>query len=270
MTIARYLVLLISVAFGIRAAAPKPETIAAFDRYVKITEDGFAQHQGPESFLWVDGHPKEKSLVWLGQSAVIPMQTLDQGKEIEIPDGAIQHWLGAIFVENANANVENARGLLLNFAGYKDFFRQQIIESKLNKHEGDQYDFFLRFYKKQVSTVMLNVNETAKYTLIDPVRWSVACHSTHVGEVEHPKDKKKRDQERSPEEAAGYLWRFNFYFRVQQSDNGMYIELEVITLAREEGGKLSPGRFLNGFQSFPNDLTQAILENLNNIFPHRR
>jgi hypothetical protein len=266
----RYLALLVCVFSGLRAADLKPETTAAFDRYVKLTEEGFAKNQGFENFLWLDHHPKEKSLVWLGQSVIVPLQTLDQGKEIEVPDGVIQDWLGAVYLEHVNATADNVRGLLMNFAGYKDFFKQQIIESKVNKHEGDQYDFFLRFYKKQFSTVVLNVNETAKYTLIDPTHWTVACHSTKIGEVEHPKNKKKLDQERSPKEAAGYLWRFNFYFRVQQSDNGVYVELEIISLAREASGRIDPSRFLNGFQSFPHDLTEAILETLQNIWPHRR
>jgi hypothetical protein len=264
----RYLALLVLVASGLPAADLKPETIAAFDRYVKLTEEGFAKNQGFENFLWLDHHPKEKSMVWLQQSIVAPMQTLDQGKAIEVPDGVIQHWLGVVYLENAD--VDHVRGLLMNLAGYKDFFKLQIIESKVIKQQGDQYDFFLRFYKKQISTVVLNVNETGKYTLVDPLRWTFASHSTHIGEVEHPKDKKKLDEEHPAEEGAGYLWRFNFYWRVQQSDNGVYVELEVITLARQTTGLINPSKFLTGFQSFPQDLTQYLMDTLDNIFPHHR
>src|SRR6202021_4131261 len=138
----RYFGLLVLVSFALRAAELKPETIAAFDRYVKLTEDGFAKNQGFENFLWLDHHTKEKSMVWLQQSIVSPLQTLDQDKEIEVPDGVIQHWLGVVYLENAD--VDHVRGLLMNLAGYKDFFKQQIVESKVNKQQGDQYDFFLR------------------------------------------------------------------------------------------------------------------------------
>jgi hypothetical protein len=264
----RYFALLVLVSFALRAAELKPETIAAFDRYVKLTEDGFAKNQGFENFLWLDHHTKEKSMVWLQQSIVSPLQTLDQDKEIEVPDGVIQHWLGVVYLENAD--VDHVRGLLMNLAGYKDFFKQQIVESKVNKQQGDQYDFFLRFYKKQISTVVLNVNETGKYTLVDPVRWTFAAHSTHIGEVEHPKDKKKLDEEHPAEEGAGYLWRLNFYWRVQQADNGVYVELEVITLARQTSGLINPSKFLTGFQTFPHDLTQYLMDTLDVIFPHHR
>lgn len=264
----RYLALFIVALSGLRADELKPETAAAFDRYVKITEDGFAKHRGFEDFLWLDHHPNEKSMVWLQQSIVKPIETLDQGKEIEVPGGVIQHWLGVTYLENADA--DHMRGLLMNLAGYKDFFKEQIIESQVTKHDGDNYDFFLRFHKKQFRTVVLNMDETAKYTLIDPSKWTVACHSTHIGEAEHPKNKKKLDENRPEEDSAGYLWRLNFYWRVQQADNGCYVELEVITLAREEAGLLHPSRYLASFQSFPHDLTQYLIDTLEQLFPHHK
>ncbi len=264
----RFLSLLLLVSPVLPAADLQPETIAAFDRYVKLTEDGFSKRQGFENFLWLDSHPQEKSMVWLQQSIVRPIQTLDQGAEIEVPDGVIQHWLGAIYLENADA--DHLRGLLMNFAGYKDFFKLQIVDSKLIKQTGNQYDFFLRFQKKQISTVVLNVNETGQYTLIDPTRWWVACHSTHIGEAEHPKNKKKLDLERPAEEGAGYLWRLNFYWRVHQADNGSYVELEVITLARQTRGLVNPSRFLTGFQTYPQELTQYLIDTLEQLFPHHR
>ena len=266
----RYLSLLVFITYVVQAAELKPETNAAFDRYVKLTEDGFAKNQGFENFLWLDHHSSEKSLVWLGQSVVSPLQTLDQGREIEVPDGVIQHWLGAVYLERSDVDMEHLRGLLLNFDGYKDFFKQQIIDSKLIKHDGDQFEFSLRFYKKQFSTVVLNVNESGMYTLVDPTRWAFASHSTHIGEAEHPKNKKKLAEERAPEDAAGYLWRLNFYWRVQLSDNGAYVELELISLARPEGGLINPSRLLVGLQTFPKDLTQYLIDGVDGIFFHHR
>ena len=265
-----YFLLLLTGVSILRAADLKPETIAAFDRYVKLTEEGFAKNQGFENFLWLDHHPNEKSLVWLQQSIVRPLQTLDHGAPIEVPDGVMQHWLGVVYLENMDTDAGHLRGLLMNFPGYQDFFKQQIIQSKLIRQEGDNYDFSLRFYKKQFSTVVLNVDESGKFTMIDPFKWTVACRSTHVGEAEHPRNKKKLDEERPAEDVAGYLWRLNFYWRVQQADNGCFVELEVITLAREEGGLLHPARFLAGFQDFPRQLTQYLIDTLEALFPHHR
>ena len=129
-----------------------------------------------------------------------------------------------------------------------------------------RYDLLLRLYKKKVGEVVLNVDETAKYTVLDPLRWTLALHSTHIGEVEHARDKKKFDQERSPEEVAGYLWRLNLYVRVQQADSGVYIETEVISLAHQPEGNLSPSHFLNGFEDFPREFTQGMVATFETIF----
>jgi hypothetical protein len=260
--------LLIGALSGLQADDLKPETAAAFGRYIKLTEANFDAQKGFEDFLWLDHHPNEKSLVWLQQSVVKPLQTLDQGKEIEVPDGVIQHWLGATYLENTD--IEKMRATVINFAPYKDWFRAQIIQSNLTRHEGDTTDVAFRFYKKQFKTMVLNVNETCKYIPIDEQRFRAVCHSTHVGEAEYPKNKKKLDQERAPEDAAGYLWRLNFYWRIQQADNGCYVELEVISLARQEGGRLSPSRYLTGFQSFPQDLTQYLIDTMEVLYPHHK
>jgi hypothetical protein len=145
----RYLPLLAGALSGLPAAELKPETAAAFDRYVKLTEDGFAKNQGFENFLWLDHHPKEKSLVWLSQSVIAPLQTLDQGQAIEVPDGVIQHWLGVVYLEGIT--LDRVRDVALNFADYKTFFKQEVIDSKLIKHNGEQFDALVRFYKAQIS-----------------------------------------------------------------------------------------------------------------------
>jgi hypothetical protein len=247
------------------AAEPQPETAAAFDRYVKLTEEGFAQHEGLQDFLWLDHHPNDKTMVWMQQSVLVPMQTLDHGAPIEVPGGVIQHWLGAFYAEGADAG--GSGRVMLNFAQYKDYFKPEIIDSKVKKRDGEQYDLLLRLYKKQISTVVLNVDGIARSKALDSKRWTLNFHSTHIGEVEHPKDKKKLDQERSPEETEGYLWRLNLYFRFEQRDNGVYIEFEVLSLARDFEGKLNRSKLLTGFQDFPHEFAQDMLAALEKMFP---
>lgn len=259
----------ILVSVTVRAAELKPETTAAFDRYVKVAEEEMDQHKGFRDFLWLDRQDaKQKSMVWLGQSTIVPLTTLDHGQQIEVPDGEIQHWLGLAFLEKST--LEKMSMILLNFNEYFHMIPLQVIESKTTKHAGDQYEAFLRLYKKQVSAVVLNVDESAKYTQLDPMRAVIACHSTHIGEVARPSKKKTYDQERPAEDAAGYLWRLNVYLRMEEADNGVYVEIEVITLARKAGGLINASRFLNGFQSFPQELVQGYISALEYIYPRRR
>jgi hypothetical protein len=113
------------------AADLKPETSAAFDHYVKLTEEGIDKRTGSD-FLLLEKNAKQKTLVWLGQNVIEPKKTLDQDHEIDIPDGLLQDWIADIFVERET--IDSVRDLLLNFTDYKDNFKQQITKSKSVKH----------------------------------------------------------------------------------------------------------------------------------------
>ena len=92
------------------AADLKPETAAAFDHYVKLTEEGIDKRTGSD-FLLLETNAKQKTLVWLGQNVIEPKKTLDQGREIDIPDGLLQDWIADIFLERET--VDRVRDFLL-------------------------------------------------------------------------------------------------------------------------------------------------------------
>jgi hypothetical protein len=254
---------LIAAASLLRAAELKPETAAAFDRYIQLTEAEM-QARTPQNFLWIDQHRKEKTMVWLSQDMIVPRETLDHGQKIDVPDGIIQHWFGAIYVETGT--LERVRDMLLNYADYKNFFKQQVLDSKLVKHDGDNFDAFLRLGKKQLTQVVLNVDLASKYTSVDPMRATIASHSTRIAEAQHPNKKKTYDQEVPAADQNGYLWRLNMYWRFEVTDVGLYVELELISLARPTG-TLHPGRLLNGFQTFPRELVDGFFDGLRQGFP---
>ncbi len=252
----------------ISAAELPPATAAAFDRYTKLTEEALKKPPVPHHWLWLDQHPKEQSLVWLGQSEITPQKTLDQGHEIEIPDASLQDWLGVTLMEGVT--LERVRDFVLNYADFKYYFKQYFTDSRLVKRDGDNFDAFLRLARKQFSTVILNINVSSSYVAFDPAHAYVICRSTHIGEVAHPKEKDLAAQERPAADAYGYLWRLNQYWRIEQTADGVYVELESITLSRPAGG-LNPARFLNSFvQDFPRELVEGMLEGLHQAFPRPR
>ena len=229
-----------------------------------LVEEQIKTRVGPHNFLWLDQNPKEKSLAWFSQDVIQPLKMLDNGKEIPVPDGLIQDWLGAIFLEGAT--LERVRDLLTGFADYKNSFKQQFADSRLVKRDGDHFDAFLRIYKRQLQSVALNANLSADYTLLDPSRAYLICRSTHIGEALHP-NKKNSSEERSPEDEYGYLWRMNLYWRLAYADNGVYAELELISLSRDEGGHRL-GRLLNGFiENFPREFVAGFMDGLRQAFP---
>src|SRR5262245_34753990 len=78
----------------------KPKSLAAFDRYVQLTEARMnAEVTGASPFLWVDRQaPKDrtKALAQLqrGEVVVSKLETRDGKKEIDVPDAMLHHWIG--------------------------------------------------------------------------------------------------------------------------------------------------------------------------------
>ena len=185
-----------------------------------------------------------------------------------MPDASFQDWLGTTLLEGVT--LERIRDFILNYTDYKYYFKQYFKDSRLIKRDGDIFDAFLRLSRKQFATVVLNINLTASYVALDPTHAYVISHSTHIGEVAHPKVKDPSGQERSADDAYGYLWRLNQYWRIEQTTDGVYVELESLTLSRPAGG-LTPQRFLTGFvQDFPKEFVVGMLDGLHQAFPALR
>jgi hypothetical protein len=256
----RYFVLALGLATAlpIRAVELQPATTAAFDHYIKLTEAELSQRMTAKNFLYLDKHPREKSALWLGQPQVLPHQTLDQGQEIPIPGGLVQDWIGAMFLPGVN--LEKVRAVLQDYPNYKNYFKPEVIESRLDKRDGDRFNIFLRLTKTQVLTVVLNSNYTVQYGQIDPTRMYVNSHSTRIAEVKNPK-KKKYDQEEPVGDDDGLLWRIDSYWRLQEADNGVYAELEAVSLSRDI--PLGLGFLVKGFlEQFPKESMENTLKGL--------
>jgi len=247
-----------------RASEAPPAAVAAFDRYTTLVEEQNKTRTGPQKFLWLDEHLKEKSMAWFSQDVIVPHKMLDSGKEIPVPDGTIQDWIGAVFVEGVT--LDRVRDVITDFTDYKSTFKQQVADSREMKREGDHWDAFLRIYKRQLQSVALITILSADYTLVDPARAYLICRSTHIGEAVHP-NQKNSSEVRSAEDAYGYLWRLNLYWRLEQADNGVYAEVELISLSRDVSGSRL-GRLLNGFvQTFPQDFVAGLMDGMRLAFP---
>ena len=243
-----------------RAASLAPETNTAFERYLQAAEAAMDQRSGAR-FLSFEQDPKQKTIIWLGQTVIEP-KSVDP--PIDVPGGLVQDFIGTLYLEGAT--LERVRDMILNFADYKVFFRQQIIESRLARRDRDRFEGMLRLYKRQVTPIVLNTQFTAVFKSIDAQHAAIAIRSTHIGEAAHPGKKKTYDQERPDDDREGYLWRLNLYWRLARADNGVYAELELISLARPSSG-LHTGRYLTGYENFPRELEEAILDEMKRAFP---
>ena len=214
----------------------KPVTVGAFDRYVQATEariDKEVTQPGP--FLYLEGLPEPQRLATLetvrkGEIYMERLQTRDpSGSVIEAPDGLIHHWIGAVFLPGAT--LKDVLDLVQDYDHHQDIYKPEVVRSRLIKHEGNDYQIYYRLRKKKVITVTLNTNHDVHYFPIDATHCrsrSVATRIAEVADADRP-----GEHEKPIGHDGGFLWRLNSYWRFEEKDQGVYVEVESISLTRD-------------------------------------
>ena len=216
------------------AAELKSGTIAAFERYQRAAEAAMEEDLSTtDRFLRIfrgDAARRREieSLLRQGQVAVERLQATENGKRIDVPDGLIHHWVGTVFVPDLH--VDEAVALMRDYDRHSQYFRPNVVQSKILERDGDRLRVFLRFYFKKVIAVTVNTESSVLYTRRDADRVSSTIRSTRVAEVQNPGAPNERELPVGRD--SGYLWRLNTYWRYWERDGGTYIECESITLTR--------------------------------------
>jgi hypothetical protein len=223
------IVVLALVTATLAAADLQPQTVAAFDRYVRATEAQMV----PEPFLRVDGLSdveRRAALAKLsrGEVYIERLSTREAGKSIDVPNGLIHHWLGAVFVPGATLG--QAVDLMQDYDRHAEIFKPAIARSKLVSRDGDVFRVELRFSMKKVITVVVNTENEARFTRLGSDRAQSRIYSLRIAEVADPGTPQER--ERPVGRDGGYLWRLNTYWRFLERDGGTYVQCEAVSLTR--------------------------------------
>lgn len=220
---------------NVQAADLRPATVNAFERYVKAAEARMdRQGRSPSDFLYIEQLPKPQydeamSMLRQGQVYVKRLQTLDPaGHEIDVPGGMVHHWVGAVLVpgHSLGATFE----VLKDYNDYKEIYKPQVVRSRLIRHQGDDYEIYLRLQKKTVVTVTLDTWYHIHFAQIDATQGYTRSFSTRIQQVEDAGT--PREHLDPVGHDSGYLWRINSYWRYEQVKGGVIIEWESISLSR--------------------------------------
>ncbi len=233
--IALALAAMLTVANSATAAELSPKTTAAFDHYVALSEAKIdASLNDRQTFLWVDRLPPEQRASILarlraGDVVIERMQTLENGKPIDVPGGLIHYWIGTVFIPGAT--LTQTLALVEDYNHQSEYYRPRVLASKILWNNGNDYRVYLRLYEKKVLTCVLDTQHEVHYAIIDSSHAWSRSRSTEIREVagwgksgEHNLPVGRDD---------GYLWRMNTYWRFQQKDGGTYVECQSISLTRD-------------------------------------
>ena len=213
----------LAVGGALRGAELKPETSAAFDRYIRQTEQRL---DARKNFLWADGSPELEGRILHGAVVVEP----NGGRaQTGVPDGIIHDWVGCVFLPGVP--LARTMAFMRDYNHQADFYKPQVVDAKILEQHGDHYRVSMRLLKKQVLTVVLDTEHDVQYVPADATRWRSSSRSTRIAEVD--KVGKPGEHDLPNGAGQGFLWRLNSYWRFQERDGGTWVECEAISLTRD-------------------------------------
>ena len=216
----------------VEAAELKKETAAAFDRYIGASEGRIKSelHNGP--FLFVDELPETRrweayAQLRKGQVLVKRVNTKAEGP-IEVPQGLIHDWIGVLFIPNTS--LSQTLAVVQDYDNHQNIYKPEVRHSKLLSRNGDNFKVFVQLYKKSLVTVVINADFDINYERLGTNRAVSRSYSTRLAEVQNAG---QTDEHEMPvDDAHGYLWRFYSYWRFEEKDGGVYVQIESIGLSR--------------------------------------
>jgi hypothetical protein len=218
----------------VEAAELKKETAAAFERYVGTSEkriNSELHNSGP--FLFIDELAETRrveaySQLREGKVLIKQVNTKVEGHPIKVPHGLIHDWIGVLFIPNTS--LSQTLAVVQDYDNHRNIYKPEVRDSKLLKRNGDNFKVFLRLYKKSQVTVVINGNFDINYERLGTNRAVSRSYSTRLAEVENVGQTDEREM--PVDDAHGYLWRLYSYWRFEEKDGGVYVQLESIGLSR--------------------------------------
>jgi len=223
--------LLVRLAEG---AELKAETLAAFDRYIRVTEARMEDDLREDHFFFIDRLPDNRrhtidAKLLHGTVEIQRLQTFEEGRTIPVPGGMIHHWAGVIFVPNAT--LPQVRAIVEDYDELEKYFKPDIRQSKLLERNGNESKTYLQLFKKSMVTVLLNANFENTDTQFSGTRAQTKSYSSRIAEVA---SQGKPDEHELPVGMDhGYMWRLYIYWRFEEKRGGVYLQIEVVALTRK-------------------------------------
>jgi len=216
------------------AAELKQETTEAFNQYVRITEDRMTEgmREG-RTFLWVDTFPelqRDKLYTQLRQGNIVieQLETLENEKPIRVPNGLIHHWIAVGFVPGVT--LRQVLALMQDYDHHEGIYKPDVLRSRLLNADGNCFKIYLRLHQKAILTAVFNAEFDVFYFPLDENRTHSRSYSTRIAELENPDRSDEREKPIGKD--RGFLWRLNSYWRFQEKDGGVYVQLESVALSR--------------------------------------
>jgi hypothetical protein len=193
------------------AGQPRPETQREFECYVQSAE---ARMDARKAFLLADSDSAlNQQLISEKRIATIAVNGANPHK---LAGGHLYDWMGVVFIPGAK--LDKLVRMLQDYDHRAAYFPETIATSKLLcRTNTDRFTYRMRMKEPAV----IDVESDVVWERVDGHRWRCRSYSTKTQEV--GKD-------------HGYLRQLYSYWRFAETEQGVYVEAETITLSDEFGG----------------------------------
>src|SRR4051812_21520114 len=136
--------LVLAASLTSKGAELNPETIKAWDTYVKVQNARVAEYSNGVPFLWSDQSVDRLRRLHKGEAIVAPFGENPH----QVFQGLIHHWIGVVFLPGTRLN--DVLSVVRDYGRYKDVYAPNVIESALLRQTETEDTFSLRMLNKAV------------------------------------------------------------------------------------------------------------------------
>jgi putative flippase GtrA len=212
----------------------RPKTAQDFARYAAAVEArSMHELERNEPFLDVERQPPAqlaKTMAALRRGEIVVTRGVardDSANEISIDGGMINHWRGTVFVPRVNLD---AMLKMLQEPQTDKHKQEDVLASRVISRTENTQKVYLRLRRTKFVTAVYDTEYDVEYRRLAPDRALSNSISTKVVEIEHAGTPRERALPEGND--RGYMWRLNSYWRYKQVDDGVFVEIESLTLSR--------------------------------------
>jgi putative flippase GtrA len=216
------------------AAELTPQTLAAWQKYERAVDERFHNLNAEAQPFFVHDAFKRagtwRDAAIKGQVVMFQAERpIPGGATIDVPDGKIHHWVGAIFVPNTTVHALVDR--LIRIAGSEAGSYEDVIASKLLSRDGNAVRVYMKIRRDApLVTVTYNTEHQVQFRSLGGPRATNRSVATKIAEL--AKAGTPQEYEKRQGDDSGFLWRLNAYWRYEETNGGVLIECESVSLSR--------------------------------------
>ena len=198
------MVVMLVVTAASASAAPRAETIDAWNRYVASAEARLERAAASPP------------------AGAAARDIRVQGESIAVPSGTISRWRGSVFIPGVRLDDVLDR---LQHPGTPPP-QADVVSSRVLSRGPDSLRVFIRLVRHAIVTVTYDTEHEMTFRRRTPAIATARSVATRIAEVGGGD--------------RGFLWRLNSYWRYEQIDGGVRVDLESLTLSRDVPALVRP------------------------------